>query len=143
MLCCLARAWCSQASSVFLYTQSVAPTNTIHLDKSANHLRVVLTGALSRAHLYSVTTRDTMPKIDKYGLPDDTPDSWVEAVGRATFLGYGFGSIVGTMHASWSDVPSALRDQAWPGLKRTAQIMNHWGITFATVGASYAAAKVC
>lgn len=83
-----------------------------------------------------------MPKIDKYGLPDDTPDSWVEAVGKGTLAGYGFGTIVGTMHASWSDVPVALREQSWPGLQRTVQIMNQWGLTFATVGASYAAAKV-
>lgn len=81
-------------------------------------------------------------KIDKYGLPDDSPDSWAEAVGKGTLGGYGFGAIVGTMHASWSDSSAALRDQSWPGLKRTVQITNHWGVTFATVGASYAAAKV-
>lgn len=84
-----------------------------------------------------------MTKLDKYGLPDDSKESWVQSVGISTLTGYGFGAIVGSLHASWSDVPAVLRDRPWPALKRTGQIMNAWGLTFAAVGASYAAASVC
>ncbi len=83
-----------------------------------------------------------MPKLDKYGLPDDSKEPWLQTVGVSTLSGYAFGSIIGSLHASWSDVPVVLRDRPWPALQRTGQIMNSWGLTFAAVGASYAAATV-
>lgn len=56
----------------------------------------------------------------------------------ATVASYLIGTISGAVAATWHDVPAVERNQSWPALRKTAQLMGSYGAYFAAVGGVFA-----
>ncbi|KAJ7540812.1 hypothetical protein O6H91_10G031900 [Diphasiastrum complanatum] len=48
------------------------------------------------------------------------------------------GTVLGAVAANWQDVPVVQRNNPYPGLKKTAQMMGNYGLTFAAIGGTFA-----
>lgn len=71
----------------------------------------------------------------------DRPDGCWFKTSAAGASGLCMGSILGAVQATWGDVPKVMKGKALPGLMKTGKVMGATGITFAFIGASYAAAE--
>lgn len=47
------------------------------------------------------------------------------------------GTIIGAIHATWSDVPAVEKNVAWPALQKTGRLMGSYGILFGAIGATF------
>jgi import inner membrane translocase subunit TIM22 len=72
---------------------------------------------------------------------DARPDGCVFKTSAAGLSGLFLGGILGAVQATWGDVPKVMKGKAVPALMKTGKVMGATGVTFAAIGASYAAAE--
>lgn len=71
----------------------------------------------------------------------ERPDGCAFKTTAAGISGVFMGSILGAVQATWGDVPRVMKGKAVPALMKTGKVMGATGVTFAAIGASYAAAE--
>eukprot|EP00243_Klebsormidium_subtile_P002755 TRINITY_DN15556_c0_g1_i1.p1 TRINITY_DN15556_c0_g1~~TRINITY_DN15556_c0_g1_i1.p1 ORF type:complete len:159 (-),score=17.28 TRINITY_DN15556_c0_g1_i1:280-756(-) len=59
----------------------------------------------------------------------------------ATVAGGATGLILGSIVASWQDIPAVQRNRPLPALQNTLKVMGSYGLTYAVVGGTYAATE--
>jgi import inner membrane translocase subunit TIM22 len=59
----------------------------------------------------------------------------------ATVAGGVTGTILGSIVASWRDVPAVQKNKSLPAIRSTLKVMGSYGLTYAIIGGTYAATE--